>query len=133
MPGNDETHRSMTHGSGLRREDWLLLLVALLPPVVWSVRFLVVYPLVQVACVTGNLWPINLVTLASLGITMAAGVVAWRTWKRLTAGERSIMAGPRTRPEFMAFTGVLFSGFFLALILVEWSPVFVLNPCEAGL
>lgn len=133
MSTNDATQPSATHGSRSRREDWILWLVVLIPPVIWALRFLIVYPLVYVSCVTGTSLLINLISVAATVITTAAGVVAWRNWKRLTAGDRAFTAGPRSRPEAMAFSGVLFSGFFLSLILLEWSPVFFINPCEAGL
>src|SRR5919198_623703 len=69
--------------------------------VAWSVQLLTSYVLVGVACATGRVVLLHLVTLSAALVSVAAWVVAVRTWGRVGASEAS---------RFMALTGVLVNG-----------------------
>ncbi len=133
MPENIPMGPSQSHHPGKRKTEILLWFGVMAPPVAWGLRLMIAYPLVHVACALQSNLSIHLVSLATAVLSVVGGIVSWRSWQRLTEGNRSFLAGPRSRPEFMAISGVVFAVYFLALIVLEWSSTFFINPCLAGL
>ncbi len=104
--------------------------------IAWTVHLVLSYLLVPFSCSIGTVLPIHVVTLVAALITAAALVVSLRAWHRSRTGieadvgaetglNRSIL-----RSGFMALSGVLLSGLFLLLILVEGVGPFFLDPCQ---
>jgi hypothetical protein len=86
------------------------------------------YALVLWSCATGHTWPLHLVSVLALLFTMAAGLLAYRIWRRLATNEDS--GGPLARSRFMAAVGLLISLLMAAVIVAQWLPVFIHHPCE---
>lgn len=108
---------------------WPLWFGMLAGPIAWSVRLLVSYPLVPVACARGGDLLLHLVTLATALVALAAGLVSWRRWRRAGETGQAGAGERRRRDRFMALFGVFSSGFFFLVILVEGSMVFLVSAC----
>jgi hypothetical protein len=109
---------------------WAGLLV---PPAAWMLHLLVSYSLQRYICRTGAVWLFHLTTAATLLPVIAVGWVAWRAWRDTGAPRETTGSGVLGRSRFMALSGVALSIAFAVLILVEWIPVYLLDPCGGGL
>ncbi|HKP46396.1 MAG TPA: hypothetical protein VJT50_07340 [Pyrinomonadaceae bacterium] len=87
------------------------------------------YALVLWACNTSHEWPLHLVSIAALCITLVGGALAYGTFSRLRASQED---GPGTVPRarLMAAVGVLISIVMSLVIIAQWIPVFVYGPCQ---
>lgn len=99
-----------------------LWLVALGPPVIWAIRFAIVYVLVPYACREDAVALLHVLTLISLATVTVLGWVAWNS--RAAAG--------RERARFMALFGILSSGLFLLVIAAEGLANVMVDPCAAA-
>jgi hypothetical protein len=88
-------------------------------PVAWMLGLNVQYALVRVACAKSSMLPLHLLSLATLALAVAGGVVAWREWRRGTL--------PASR--FMAVLGLLAAPLFGLTIVAQWVANLFLNPC----
>ena len=88
------------------------------------------YALVLWACGAGREWALHLVALLALLVTVAAGLLSWRNWRRAGAGWKDDGAGVVPRSRFMAVVGVLISAFIALVVVAQWIPIFVYGPCE---
>lgn len=102
------------------------------PPVIWAIRFAVVYALVPDSCSRGSVWIMQGVTLAALAGTVWAGVVAWRAWRTAEEGEGMDLGVVRVRTRFMGRVGVLESALFFVVIVAEALAIFFIHPCQSG-
>lgn len=111
----------------LLRALWTGLLLA---PVAFLLNLEVAYALVPTACSSRNPLLIHLVHLVCLLLAGVGALTAWRCWRG--AGEiwPGGAGGPISRTRFMAGLGLLTSGLFALVILAQWIPSFVLNPCQ---
>lgn len=107
--------------------------------IAWFVHLVLVYTLAEAACITGFPWftvlgfhgallLIVIVTLLTLAVTVASGVVAYWNRQLLDAGG-SIPPLNRGASKQMVRSGVYLSVFFVFLILVETLPIFFMRPC----
>lgn len=92
----------------------------------WGLRFAASYLLVPVACREGT-WMLHVVTVAALVMAGAAGVVAWRSFRRDPDGPEA--EDVRQRRVVLGLVGVLLSGFFAVVTLFESVANLVLDPC----
>jgi hypothetical protein len=120
---------------------WIDLLVG---PVVWAVHFVIVYMLVEITCLGGQI-PFSLIertpliltiavlTLAALGLVGWRGLAAFRTWRghptRQGEGLRAENWADDERTPFMGLAGFLLSAFFTLTILLVVMPFLLLRPC----
>ena len=88
------------------------------------------YALVPTACSSRNELPIHLVHLACLLLTLYGLLTAWRCWKAAGATWSGEAGDPLARSRFMAGVGLLVSGMFVLVIVAQWIPSFVLDPCQ---
>jgi hypothetical protein len=102
----------------------------LLPPIVFLIHLEVAYALVPKACSSRSTLALHLVHLVCLGLVLLAGLIAWRCWKATGATWPGEGGGPLARNRFMAGIGVLMSGFVALVVLADWIPSFMLNPCQ---
>lgn len=95
----------------------------LLPPAAWAISLCVNYFLSSVAC--DGAWPLSLhvVTVVSLGIVVAGGVLAWR----VRTDDATDGSG---REQFMAIGGLALAAIFAFTILAQWWPAFWIEPCR---
>ena len=111
--------------------DRWLLFVFLTGPIAWGLQLLVGYGLVPFGCGLGGKW-IVLALIAAAGlVTLFAGFVAVRRWRRLSKHGYAIddlddPAEPRT---FVAISGALLCSVFFLAILVTGITEFIAYPC----
>jgi amino acid transporter len=102
-------------------------------PIAWSLRLLIGYPLVSVACEQGATYLLHLVSAIFLLVTLAGGAVAWWSYRRIRRGDRreehDTDDWTLERTRFMVLLSLLMSGLFALVILAEWTPVFFTDPC----
>lgn len=109
------------------RALWAGLLLA---PTAFLLNLEVAYALVPTACSSQNRLLVHLVHLVCLLIAATGGFIALRSWRvggETWPGEQGGRVG---RSRFMAGLGLMLSGFILLVLLAQWIPSFVLNPCQ---
>ena len=109
------------------RALWIGLLLA---PVAFLINLEVAYAFVPAACSARNELPIHLTHLACLLLTLFGLLTAWRSWKLTGAAWPGEQGDPLARSRFMAGTGLLVSGMFLLVVVAQWIPSLVLDPCQ---
>jgi hypothetical protein len=109
------------------RALWVGLLLA---PTAFLINLEVAYALVPTACSTRNELPVHLVHLACLMLTLYGLLTARRCWKAVGATWPGEEGDPLARSRFMAGIGVLMSVFVALVIVADWIPSFMLNPCQ---
>lgn len=102
----------------------------LLPPIAFLINLEVAYALVPAACSSRNTLALHLVHLVCLGLVLLGGLTAWRCWKAMGATWPSEEGGRLARSRFMAAIGVLLSGFVALVVVADWIPSFMLDPCQ---
>ena len=104
-------------------------------PVVWLTLLQTNYILAYVACETRHTWFMHLATAVAVVLVAAAGFGAWR------AADGPIMSEEhpthplsdethRQRTRWMGLSGVLFSAWFVLVILAMEVPIIVLRECQ---
>jgi hypothetical protein len=106
---------------------WTGLLV---PPIAWAFQLQANYVLVSQTCQQGSRWPLHLVTLIALLITLAAGFGSWRARARVNGTHSDDEAGPSSVARFMAVLGVMTSALFLLVIIAQAVPSFIFHGCQ---
>jgi hypothetical protein len=97
-------------------------------PIAWASQLSLSYVLASASCffTFGGLGVdplLHLVTLAMVFITLAAGVVAYRGWRKTGGGADA--GGAVGRSAFMALAGMTLSGFFgIGILLLGMSGLF---------
>jgi len=116
---------------------WLCILAG---PLSWSLQLAVAYPFLDWSCGAGHLLLVHLATLIAVIFTGTSAYLSWhnlhlhRTIERINENPNSQKRGSETESEmpprqFMALAGLMLSLFFLLVIIVQWTPVLVLDPC----
>ncbi|HEU4594259.1 MAG TPA: hypothetical protein VFS10_03740 [Pyrinomonadaceae bacterium] len=88
------------------------------------------YALVLWACGAGREWALHLVALLALVVTVGAGLLSGRNWRRAGGSWEDEGAGIIPRSSFMAAVGVLISVLTALVVVAQWLPIFVYGPCE---
>ena len=109
------------------RALWTGLLLA---PAAFLLNLEIAYAVVPAACSSQSLLLVHGVHLVCLVLASLGALSAWRSWR--TAGESwpGDAGGPVSRSRFMAGLGLLTSALFLLVIVAQWIPSFMLNPCQ---
>lgn len=123
-------------GDGTRVSEVGLWFGALGGFTAWAAHLGVSYALVPYVCGTGREWALHLATAALAAVAATATGVAWRARSRLGedgggAGDGEEAGRKLGRQRFLAVGGILLSGFFLGLILVEGLPALIMDACES--
>jgi len=105
---------------------WVGLLAA---PVAWALHLGAVTTLVGWACKSGSVALLHLISLLMLALALVGGGMAQRCWQRLRQAPPGSQVPVLKRSSFMALSGMLLSGFFVLVILMQWLPVFLFDPC----
>jgi hypothetical protein len=114
---------------------WLGLLGA---PSVWLVHILALWMIAEWGCLAGwahyTILGVQAVTLllviatcVALPLVIAAGLVAWRTWRRARASAND--RGSENRSAYMGLGGIALSTLFGFAIILESLPALLLSPC----
>ena len=96
--------------------------------IAWAVGFTVSYPL-SAGCTGAASVAVWLVTLATLLLTGAATLTAWRNWQAVRDTSETGSGGWPGRAAFMSFAGALLSGGALLLTMAHAVPLLLLEPC----
>jgi hypothetical protein len=114
------------------REGGLFWLWAgvLVPPMALLSHMQVNYTLTQQLCPGGRTLWLHLVTILFLLITAGIGLIAWRAWGRAGRLWPDESENRKVRNRFMAAVGLLISGLSFLVILAQWIPQFIFNPCQ---
>jgi len=101
--------------------------------VAWTLHLGLSYALVPFVCAADRTWVLHLLTGGTALMAGAAMAVSWRIHRR---GERGTSDSPSAEGGgvggFLTISGILLSGFFLLLILVEGLPALLQgDPCGA--
>jgi hypothetical protein len=118
------TTADLKSGAGVG-ELWAGVLVG---PTAMLMQLEINYAFVPWACETRHIWPLHLVSIVALLATLVTGFLSYRIWQRLAANEDS--GGPPARSRFMAAVGMLMSLLMCGVIVAQWLPVFIHDPCE---
>lgn len=98
-------------------------------PLAWMIGLSTEYSLVRVACAHGNMLPLHLVSLATLLLAAAGGLVSWREWRHTGEKWPGEEGGSMPRSRFMVALGLLANPLFVLVILAQWIALFAFNPC----
>jgi hypothetical protein len=102
----------------------------LLAPAAFLLNLEVAYAVVPRACSLGTRLPVHLVHLVCLLLAAAGVLIAWRSWRATGETWPGGAGGRISRSRFMAGIGLLFSLFIVMVIVAQWIPSFMLNPCQ---
>lgn len=94
----------------------------------WALHLHVLFVFAPWACALHTRWPIHVTTLALLSLTACAGIVSAVHWRKSPRVHEHLEAAP-DRARFMAVIGALINIFFFLVILAQWIPAFVVDPC----
>jgi hypothetical protein len=109
------------------RALWVGLLLA---PTAFLIGLEAAYAFVPTACSSRTELPVHLVHLACLLLTLYGLLTAWRSWKATGATWPGEAGDPPARSRFMAGTGLLMSAMFVLVIVAQWIPSLILDPCQ---
>jgi hypothetical protein len=101
----------------------------LAPPIAWLLNLEFGYSLAHAACHGSGMWPVHLASVAALLVASLGGAAAFATWRRSGSDWPDDMAGVMQRSRMLATLGLGNAAFFILVILTQWIPAFVLNPC----
>lgn len=121
-------------------EQRLMWLILLGPPVLWSVRFMAVYVLAEVACRTGflgfSLLGLAGVSVVNLGLgLLTIALTAWiasrayRLWQQAPAGGETALEVDEGRRRTLAVAGFGVGLLMIFVTVLEVLPVFFIAPC----
>ena len=132
----------MTHAFSqdeMQRGNWSLWFSLLAGPIVYSLHFMLVYFVVEAACVenllrftwlglNGISWVVVALTILAALLNGLAGLLAYRNWQQRKESE----GGTRgSYAPFMALVGVSLNALFTVTILVTGLPALFLQPCAS--
>ena len=117
----------------LRRPRGIAVLwfAVLAGPLAWMLGLNAEYGLVRVACAKQNMLYLHSVSLLTLLLALAGGLVAWREWKRTGREWAGEEPGAIPRSRVLVALGLLASALFSLTILAQWVASFFFNPCMA--
>lgn len=111
-------------------------------PVIWSIHLILGYTFSEAACTAGLLnftiagadgvmLVLILWTLLAMAGILWNGWWSYRSWRHYAAlnPEEEHPLQAFDRDEFLALSGLLLSGIFFLLLLINLYPFFVLRPC----
>lgn len=93
----------------------------------WAAHLGISWALVPYSCNQDDVFWLHANTVVFAVITLIAFLTALVTYRRVRKQDRT--RKPVETDRFMSILGMLTSGLFLLLIIVEGSSVFVLQPC----
>jgi hypothetical protein len=99
------------------------------PAGAWLLNLEFGYSLAHAACHGSGMLPLHAATLAALALAAVGGWVSLVMWRRSGSDWPTEAVGPAERGRLLATLGLGGAVFFLMLILTQWIPAFILNPC----
>ena len=99
------------------------------PAMAWLLNLGFGYSLAHAACHGSGMIPMHLASLAAAVLAVLGGAAALLTWKRSGSEWPRDTTGVVERSRMLAALGLGGAVLFLLMILTQWIPAFVLNPC----
>jgi len=90
----------------------------------------------KAACAHGQMWTVHLSFALGLGLTLLAGSLGWREWRRWDGGGGAQPSRPESDPRpggrsrFLSVVGILVSTLSALVVLAMWSATLFLHPCQ---
>lgn len=106
--------------------QWFAVLA---PPVAWLLNLEFGFSLVHAGCHGSGMAPVHIASVAALLLAGLGGAAALVTWRRSGSDWPDDGVGAVQRSRMMATLGLGTAAFFLVVILTQWIPAFILNPC----
>ena len=106
--------------------QWFGLLA---PPIAWLLNLEFGFSLVHAACHGSGMAPVHLASVVALVVAALGGAAALITWSRSGSDWPDDAPGAVQRSRLMATLGLGTAAFFLLMILTQWIPAFIFNPC----
>jgi hypothetical protein len=101
----------------------------LAPPIAWLLNLEFGYSLAHAACHGSGMLPLHAATMAALALAAVGGAVSLVVWRRSGSDWPADTVGPAERAKLFATLGLGGAAFFVMLILTQWIPAFLFNPC----
>lgn len=101
----------------------------LLAPIAWVLHQQSCYLLVYWACESRQMFVFHLITLVLLLLAGGGTYLAWRCWHGSGPEWADEGGSVADRSRFMALSGLLMSGLFTLVILAQWIPTLMVDPC----
>jgi hypothetical protein len=105
---------------------WAGVLVA---PLAFLCNLQADYTLAQKLCPGGRTALLHFVTLFFLLLALLGGLIAWRNWARAGQLWPDESEERVVRNRLMAAVGVMISLLSALIIIAQWIPQFIFNPC----
>jgi hypothetical protein len=102
----------------------------LLAPLAFLAHLEINYALVPSACAAGNLLPVRLASLGTIGVAIIGCAFAYRDWTYAGKGWSAEGRDPVSRFRFMSIWGFFMSLLFICAIAAQMLPTFFLDPCK---
>ena len=99
-------------------------------PIVWLISFQTLFALNPWTCIWTNKLTMYIVTIAALSISLAAALLAWRSWNQLGREVDPRGGDMLSRSRSMAFGGIMISSFSCLLIIAQSIPELILGACQ---
>jgi hypothetical protein len=99
------------------------------PPIAWLLNLEFGFSLVHAACHGSGMGPVHLASVAALVVAALGGAAALITWSRSGSEWPDDAPGAIQRSRMMATLGLGTAAFFLVMILTQWIPTFIFQPC----
>ncbi|MCB5187501.1 hypothetical protein LG200_05705 [Methylobacillus caricis] len=118
----------------------LLWICIIAGPVSWGMQLSVAYPILDWSCREEQLIPVHIVSAIAFLMAASSAYLSWhnlqlhKTLARINETPESHKRGSESESEmpprqFMALAGFMLSLFFLLVIVIQWLPVLLLDPC----
>jgi hypothetical protein len=101
----------------------------LLPPIAWVLHHQISYLLTYWVCENGGMFLYHIITLVLLGLAGLGAYLGWKSWKESGSGLKSEGGSVLDRSRFMGLSGMVLGVSFAVVIVAQWIPTFMLNPC----
>jgi hypothetical protein len=112
------------------RRDAQLWLSVLAGPTIWFAGMLANFALAPWACALGWKPALFAVTLVSLAVDAAAGLLAWRLWRGAGVEMPGEVGGAIAHERSLTLAGVLLSSLFFIVIVAQAVPNIILAGCD---
>jgi lysylphosphatidylglycerol synthetase-like protein (DUF2156 family) len=101
----------------------------LLPAFAWALQHEIVYALTPFRCYGGTRLPIYLVSIVALVLSVSAGGLAFRNWKKVSKVWPNEASDSTSHVAFMSVLGLMSSFIFSLVIVAAIIATVILHPC----
>lgn len=113
-----------------RARLWTAWTGILLAPLIWAICLPWNNATVGGICGAGHgRWRLHVVWIIALLISATGWLSAFRTWNAAGRGAPPDEVTPAALYRFLGVFGMLFTGLVIVLIVAQWIPVFLVDPC----